>query len=356
MSVAAETPIVSRLQAEVERAVQRNIKGWDYLTSPGRAGGVCEKTTVIKRGTMNLYHYTPLVEEVYRTPVLFVMATTNRGYVFDLAPGQSLIEFLLKRGYDVYVLDWTQPSYEERRLRLEDYVQDFIPSSVAAIRERSGEDSLTLVGYCMGGVLSLIYSALNSPGPRNLVCFTTPFDWSKWGAFNIWGDPKHFDVDHIVDTLGNFPPELMIASIDMLRPMSRITAPVHLWDNMWNDEFVRTKRAFDKWAAETLAMPGEYYRRVAKDLLFGNKLYKGELVIDGQTLDVGAIKSSFLHAVAEHDHIVPYVASQELVQRIGSEDKEEVVLKGGHISVVAGAGAVKRLWPKLDSWLQTRSA
>ena len=27
------------------------------------------------------------------------------------------------------------------------------------------------------------------------------------------------------------------------------------------------------------------------------------------------------------------------------------MLKGGHVSLVAGANAVKRLWPKLDSWL-----
>jgi polyhydroxyalkanoate synthase len=44
-------------------------------------------------------------KEVYRVPVLIVMATTNRGYILDLVPGQSLIEFLLKRGYDVYMLD-----------------------------------------------------------------------------------------------------------------------------------------------------------------------------------------------------------------------------------------------------------
>ena len=49
-------------------------------------------------------------------PVLIVMATTNRGYILDLVPGQSFIEFLLKRGYDVYMLDWTAPKPEEKSL------------------------------------------------------------------------------------------------------------------------------------------------------------------------------------------------------------------------------------------------
>ena len=67
------------------------------------------------------------------------------------------------------------------------------------------------------------------------------------------------------------------------------------------------------------------------------------------------IKVPILHAVAEHDHIVPYDAARHLITKIGSPDKEEVMLKGGHVSLVAGPNAIKRLWPKLDSWLGQRS-
>ena len=71
----------------------------------------------MSRGTMNLYHYRPLADEIYRVPILIVMATTNRGYILDMVPGQSFIEFLLKRGYDVYMLDWSAPKPEEKSLR-----------------------------------------------------------------------------------------------------------------------------------------------------------------------------------------------------------------------------------------------
>ena len=58
----------------------------------------------------------------------------------------------------------------------------------------------------MGGVLSLLYAALHTPGPiRNLACFTTPFDWSKFGLFNAWSDKRYFDVDTMVDSFGNMP-------------------------------------------------------------------------------------------------------------------------------------------------------
>ena len=61
------------------------------------------------------------------------------------------------------------------------------------------------------------------------------------------------------------------------------------------------------------------------------------------------------HIVSEHDHIVPYDAAKHLITNVGSKDKEEVMLKGGHVSLVAGANAIKRLWPKLDNWLGKRS-
>jgi polyhydroxyalkanoate synthase len=62
-----------------------------------------------------------------------------------------------------------------------------------------------------------------------------------------------------------------------------------------------------------------------------------------------------LRRLAQYDHIVPPACARPLVELVGSRDKEEVVLPGGHISIAAGPNAVKRLWPKLDSWLEGRS-
>ena len=58
---------------------------------------------------------------------------------------------------------------------------------------------------------------------------------------------------------------------------------------------------------------------------------------------------------AEYDHIVPTAASRDLIGLVGSKDKQEIIIKGGHVSLVAGGNAVYRLWPQLDRWLSTRS-
>ena len=134
----------------------RNIKGLGYFASPAPVLGASPKDVLISRGTMQLYHYRAQVDEVYRVPILLVMATTNRGYIFDMVPGQSLVEFLLTPGYDVFMLDWTAPRSDERRLGIADYVLDFLPQAIARVAEETGEPDFTLVGYCFGGVLSTL--------------------------------------------------------------------------------------------------------------------------------------------------------------------------------------------------------
>jgi polyhydroxyalkanoate synthase subunit PhaC len=126
----SEGDILERARTEFERAMQRNIKGLGYFTSPAPVLGASPKTTLISRGTLRLYHYHPMSEEVYRVPILLVMATTNRGYIFDMVPGQSLVEFLLKSGYDVFMIDWEAPRADERHLGMDDYVLDFLPTCV----------------------------------------------------------------------------------------------------------------------------------------------------------------------------------------------------------------------------------
>lgn len=356
-ATAAQPDVLERIRTELDRAEARRRGGLNFLLSAGPPRGITPKDVVLSRGTLNLYHYRPVVDEVYRTPVLFVMATTNKAYVFDLAPGQSFVQFLLERGYDVYVIDWNPPRRDEARLGLADYVDDFIPACVAEVQSRSGEEEVSLVGYCMGGVLALIYAALNTPGPvRNFACFTTPFDWSKFGLFNAWSDTRYFDLETVLAAHGNMPGEVINASFEMLRPATKLTSQVQLWDNIWNDEFVKSYRALDRWGAETLPLAGDYFRDIVNELMTANKLYTGELTVAGRRVDVGRVVAPFLHAVAEHDHIVPLASSRELVDRVGSTDKEMVVLKGGHVSLIAGQNAVRRLWPRLDAWLSERSA
>jgi polyhydroxyalkanoate synthase len=175
------------------------------------------------------------------------------------------------------------------------------------------------------------------------------------GLFRQWTDKRWFDVDRVVDSLGNIPPELMYRSFELLRPADRLVAYVRLWDNLWNDQYVKHYRLFNKWTSDQIPFPGECFRQTTKDLMWENKLMKGELEVGGRTVDLKQIKAPVLNAMAQHDHIAPYESTRDLTQLLGSEDKEDVVLKGGHVSLVAGMNAVMRLWPKVNEWLAVRS-
>ena len=342
-------------QAEFDRALKRNLKGLEYFATSGPTLGATAKDVLVERGTMRLYHYHPRVDDVYRVPILLVMATTNRGYIFDMVPGQSLVEYLLDAGFDVFMLDWEAPRADERRLTLESYVLDFLPAAVARVAEETGEPDVSVVGYCFGGVLSLLWAALHPDPLANLVTFTTPVDFSRMDMFQSWADRRFFDVDRLVDTLGNCPGDYLYTAFDMLRPGARAAGNVRLYDNLHDDAFVQSFRMFDRWAADILPLAGEYFRQTTKALMWDNRLMDGSMTVGGRKVDLAAITAPFLHVAALHDHIVPTAASAPLIDMVGSSDKEEVVLKGGHVSLVAGANAKARLWPRLVQWLGERS-
>lgn len=348
--------LAERFQQEIARAMKRNIKGLEFLTAGRQDVGAMPKDLLLRDGTAALYHYRPVEDELYRMPLLIVTPPSNKGYIFDLAKGQSMVEYLLQRGYDVFLLDWFPPRHDEAQLGLADYVNRFIPDAISRVQELTGESQISLAGYCMGGTLATMHAALHADGPvANLIAFATPIDFTHMKMFQVWADMRHFDVDDVVDRLGVIPPEIMLGAFDLMRPANRTAGMLNLWANMWNDEFVKSYRMFDRWAAETLPVPGEYFREIVKQLIWDNALCNNRMVIGGQPVDLGRISVPILNIVAQHDHVVLHGATQPLMTATASTDVEEIIAKGGHVSLVAGPGALRRLWPLIDTWLGKRS-
>lgn len=352
-----DTPVTQRFRDEVQRAFQRTVKGIEYFTAPEPPVGLSPKRVLHRRGTQRVLHYVPQSEEVYRIPVLLIMAPSNHGYGMDMHPGLSLVEYLLKAGFDVYMLDWLPPGSDESKLTFDDYVLNFVPDAIDRVLRDTGESQISVVGYCAAGLIASCYAAVAPPdGPlANLVCFTTPIDFEHMTLHRNLADPDYFNVDLYIDVNGNVPGEAFLMGAQMLRPVTGVAEQIRLWDNMWDDNYVTHYRRFDGWASDTLPLPGGYMRQLVTELLAENRLLKNEFSVRGQPVRLGNIRVPILHVVAEHDHLVPRGASDPLIKMVGSEDKEEVILKGGHLSVVTGPNAPRRMWPKLEAWLGSRS-
>jgi len=341
----------------IERAISRNIPG---LSSPVRESeldiGQTPKELVYSNETARLYHYTPMLDEIYRVPILLVMSPVAKGYILDLAHGQSLVEYLLLQGHDVYMLDWAAPHRNQSHLGLDDYVIDLVGGCIAAVAEDSGVADITLVGYCMGGMLSAMYTALNPDGPvSNLACFTTPVNGDGMALYKKWMTSPAFDIERLVQELGNIPGDFVNSSIQALRPLQRSANQMRLLNNAQDDAFVKAHLRFDRWAVDQLPVPGKLAIALARDFIVDNKIIKNELLLRGKLADFTNIRVPFLHVAALYDHIVPAAASKDFIDMVSSTDKHEIVMKGGHVSLVAGGNAVFRLWPQLDSWLSQRA-
>lgn len=347
-----------RVSQMIRRTIERNIPGIAELpqTESEMEVGSSPKELVFTRETARLFHYTSMSDEVYRVPILLVMSPVAKGYIMDLAKGQSFVEYFLRRGHDVYMLDWLAPRANQKHLGFGNYVQDLIGDCVDKVVADSGESDITLIGYCMGGILSACYAALNPDGPvKNLACFTTPINSDGMVLHKRWVSSSNFDIDRLIDELGNIPTELINSSMQALRPLARNAGHLNLLNNVKDDEFVKAHMRFDRWSVDQLAMPGEFARDWTNDFMKKNLFVKNELVLNGERVDFGNITVPFLHVAASFDHIIPEASSKELVGLVGSEDKEEIVVRGGHVSLVAGGNAMYRLWPKLDEWVSERA-
>ena len=359
MNELAETPesLVGQVGREATRTIDRTRRSIDVLL--GRHDpevGITPKKTLYSKGTMKLFRFRPVTDDVYRVPLVFVMSLVSKSYILDLAPGQSFVEYLLKQGFDVYMIDWGSPRAEDHSLRLDDYVVDMMPRCLEIVRDKTGQDDVSLLGYCMGGLFGLMYGgAFPDSGVKNLICVATPVDFEGMGLLRRWADPRWFDVDKLVDTYGNIPAELIARSIEMLRPLERPMSYLRLWDNLWDEEYVYNWRIRYKWVQDQIPFPGEAYRQFTKELMWGNKLIKGELELGGRRIDLKRVSGSILNAVAEFDHISPYDATKALTSYVGGEDKQDLTVRGGHVSLIAGRSAITRLWPTVNEWLSARS-
>ena len=346
----------AEVERAVERAIARNIPGLNLPKTESELDvGPTPKELIFSKDTVRLYHYHPMVDEIYRVPVLIVMSPVAKGYILDLAKGQSFIEYFLLQGHDVYMIDWAGPTRKQSKLNLADYAINMLDGCVQAVLEDSGEPDLTLIGYCMGGMLSSIYTALNPDGAvKNLACFTTPVNGDGMELYKKWLTSPSFDIERLVAELGNIPGSFINQSIQALRPLQRTANQARLLNNTQDDAFVKAHMRFDRWAVDQLPIPGALARDMANEFIISNRMFKNELELNGEKVNFKNIKVPFLHVAALYDHIVPQAASKDFIDMVGSEDRKEIVMKGGHVSLVAGGNAVFRLWPQLDAWLAER--
>ncbi|OZI12857.1 class III poly(R)-hydroxyalkanoic acid synthase subunit PhaC [Bacillaceae bacterium SAS-127] len=349
---------VNTLPENIQKSYYRFKRVSEVLTKePEPQVGLTPKEVIWTKNKAKLYRYQPAKEKTNKVPLLMIYALINKPYILDLTPGSSLIEYLTDQGHDVYLLDWGTPGYEDRHMKLDDYVLDYIPRAVQKVLRTSGANEVSLLGYCMGGTMTAISAALHPDLPiRNLIFLTSPFDFEDTGLFTNWLDDRYFNLDKMVDTLGIIPPETIDLGNKLLKPLVNYIGPfVTLADRVDNDQFVKSWSLMQKWVHDGIPFPGEAFRQWIGEFYQKNKLINDELVIRGQHVQLSNIEANILNIAAQRDHIAAPEQVKPLMQKVSSQDKTYHVMPTGHVSVVVGGNAVKRTYPTIDQWLVEHS-
>src|SRR3954453_7150344 len=174
--------LLGRVGRDLERSALRARNGLRYVRGSHRpALGATPKDVVWQRDKAQLWRSRG-GRVRHAQPLLIVSSLVSRSYILDLLPGSSAVEFLRDRGFDVFLLDWGEPDELDADNGLATYVDEYLPRAVAAVRRLAGCDEITLAGYCLGGVLSILFAnGHEDPGVRNLVLMATPLDFEQMG-------------------------------------------------------------------------------------------------------------------------------------------------------------------------------
>jgi polyhydroxyalkanoate synthase len=289
----------------------------------------------------------------FETPVLLVPSLINRHYVLDLLPGKSFAEFMVAQGHDVYIIDWGHPGPEDRYLTFDDVTDVYLGRAIRKAAHAAGT-KVHVFGYCLGGTLAAIHTAVRPEHVASLVQIAAPVTFADDGQLAAWTRSPTFDISSVLSAFGNVPSWLMQASFQMLRPTMNLSKLVYLVEKAGDDDFLEGFRALETWANDNVDFPGEVYRRYIEELYREDRLVKGTFRLSGKPARLEAITCPVMCITFEHDNIVPWQSAAAMLDHVSSKDKEHLHLPGGHVGSVVSRAAKKHLWPKISAFWAAR--
>lgn len=347
--------ILSKLAEDAEKAHERVQKASDVLLEPLETEIASTPYNVVfEEDRVKLKHYRPPTETRLKRPLLVVYALINRETMLDLQPGRSVVQNFLEEGIELYMIDWGYPARKDRYLTIDDHVNGYMDNIIDFIREKHHLDKIHLMGICMGGTFSVIYSALHPEKIQNLVTTVTPtnFDTDQ-GLLHIW--MKNMNADQIVDTYGNIPGDIMNLGFLLLNPARlMIDKYVGFLENIANKNFVENFIRMEKWIFDSPDVPGETFRQFIRDCYQKNLLIQNKMEVGGKRVNLKKITMPLLNYYGKYDHLVPPQACELLTSRVGSKDTEDICLDTGHIGIYVSSKCQREFAPRIARWLKER--
>jgi polyhydroxyalkanoate synthase subunit PhaC len=119
--------------------------GEDLAATPG--------AVVYRDEICEVIQYTPRTPTVRARPVLIIPPQINKYYFLDLAPGRSLVEYVVSRGLPVFMISWRNPGPQQGEWDLDTYAAAVL-RALDVTTEVSRSDDVNVLGFCAGGILT----------------------------------------------------------------------------------------------------------------------------------------------------------------------------------------------------------
>lgn len=307
-------------------------------------------------GMLRLRHYRP-AERRHKSPLLIVYALIKRPFILDLQPGKSVVETLLRQGFEIYLTDWLPPARRDSWRGFDAYVNGDLSGAIRMLQDREGVKQVNLMGYCLGALLTLLYSSLHPDDIKNLITLTVPFDMSVRDLpfYNLVDFLSDDAVELVTQIYGNCPAWMVNGAFNLMSPIHHaLDKYVGRYRNALREGYPEMFDLFEHWMRSDIPLAGQVYREMHQLIFKTNALKQGALRVGNELVQLGRIICPLLNIVAEQDDVVHPRSSLGLLEHVGSDDKRNICFPAGHIGAVVSAGAIGRLWPQVGQWLAER--
>jgi class II poly(R)-hydroxyalkanoic acid synthase len=355
--------------------VSRFTVGENLAVTPG--------SVVLRTEVFELIHYRPSTEQVWDVPLLFVPPTINRFYVLDIAPGRSVIEYLLAEGQQVFALSWANPDADHGHFGLDTYARAVLEAR-AAVAAITDQRAVHLNASCSGGVITAVaLGHLAATGAladvASLTLWVCPLDNARAGTAAALTS-RELAAAAIAESArkGYLDGQALAGAFAWLRPNDLI------WNYVVNNYLLgKDPPAFDilYWNHDSVRLAAGLHRDFIRLALENSLTRPGALTALETPIDLSTVDSDTYIVAGVKDHIVAWQSAYRSTQLLGGHTRF-VLSTSGHIQALVNppdpaSHATYRViddgppdpeawlahtdlrsgswWPDYSSWLAERS-
>jgi len=286
---------------------------------------------IYRNNLIELIQYEPMTKQVYANPILITPAWIMKYYILDLVPKHSLVRYLVKNGYTVFMISWKNPDGKNRNNGMEDYLQQGIFSSLDVISAIIPRHKIHLVGYCLGGTLAAIAAAtLAREGITSLASVTllaAQVDFTEPGELGLFIDESQIAyLENLMWDKGYLETHQMLGAFQLLRSNDLI------WSRMIYDYLLGQRKPMTDlmaWNADATRMPYRMHSEYLRNLFLNNQLAEGNYLIRDKPIALSDINVPCFTVGTEHDHVSPW-HSVFKINLLTTVDVTFVLTSGGH--------------------------